>query len=50
MGVRPSNIVFAQTVKNVSHIKHAKSVGVDLMTFDNEEELYKVAKNFPEAQ
>jgi ornithine decarboxylase len=50
MGVPPSKIVFAQTVKPISHIKFAKNVGVDMMTFDNEEELYKLAKHFPEAK
>lgn len=50
MGVKSSDIVFAQTVKPVSHIKHAKSFNVDTMTFDNEEELKKIAKNYPQAQ
>lgn len=50
MGVGPDKIVFAQTVKPVSHINFAKERNVKLMTFDNEEELYKVKKNFPEAQ
>lgn len=50
MGVDPKKIVFAQTVKPVSHINFAKEKNVPLMTFDNEEELYKVKKNFPEAE
>jgi ornithine decarboxylase len=50
MGVGPEKIVFAQTVKPVSHILCAKENNVKMMTFDNEEELYKVKKNFPEAE
>lgn len=50
MGVGPDKIVFAQTVKPVSHINFAKENDVRLMTFDNEDELYKVKKNFPEAK
>lgn len=50
MGVGPEKIVFAQTVKPVSHITCAKDNHVRLMTFDNEEELLKVKKHFPEAE
>lgn len=50
MGVGPEKIVFAQTVKPVSHINCAKERRVALMTFDNEEELYKVKKHFAEAE
>lgn len=49
MGVEPNKIVFAQTVKPVSHISFAQENHVRLMTFDNEEELYKVHKHFPDA-
>lgn len=50
MGVGPEKIVFAQTVKPVSHILAAKESNVRLMTFDNEEELIKVKKHFSEAE
>lgn len=50
MGVATDKIVFAQTVKPVSHINYAKERNVPLMTFDNEEELLKVKKHFSEAQ
>ena len=50
MGVGPEKIVFAQTVKPVSHIKFAKEKNARLMTFDNEEELYKLKKHFPGAE
>lgn len=50
MGVGPEKIVFAQTVKPVSHINFAKASNVPLMTFDNEEELIKVKRSFPNAE
>lgn len=50
MGVGPEKIVFAQTVKSVSHLKFAREKNVRSMTFDNEEELYKVKKHFPDAE
>lgn len=50
MGVAPEKIVFSQTVKPVSHINYAKEHNVRKMTFDNEEELIKVKKNFPGAE
>jgi len=49
-GVKPSKIVFSQTVKPVSHINYAKQRAVKAMTFDNEEELLKVQKHFPDAE
>ncbi|CAO1347328.1 unnamed protein product [Diamesa serratosioi] len=50
LSVSPENIVFAQTVKPVSHINFAKDAKIPLMTFDNIEELSKVKKHFPGAQ
>lgn len=49
MGVRPNKIIYANPCKTKSYIKHAETVGVDLMTFDNEQELYKVAQLYPAA-
>lgn len=43
-GVDPANIIYANPCKTNSFIRHAKSVNVDLMTFDNELELHKVAQ------
>jgi ornithine decarboxylase len=37
-----SRIIFANPCKMISHLKYAKENHVDLMTFDNEEELYKI--------
>lgn len=50
MNVRPSRIIFANPAKPASHIRHAASVGVSRMTFDNETELHKVKKLYPDAE
>ncbi|KAJ8019411.1 Ornithine decarboxylase [Holothuria leucospilota] len=42
MGVHPSKVVYANTRKQSSHAKYASSVGVDLTTFDDEDELQKI--------
>lgn len=49
-GVDPSRIIYANPCKTKVFIKHAKNVKVDLMTFDNELELHKVAQLHPEAR
>ena len=38
----PSRIIFANPIKLISQIKYARINDVDLMTFDSEEELYKI--------
>lgn len=50
MGVDSSKIVFAQTVKPIHNLKLARDRNVSLMTFDNEEELIKIQKHFPDAK
>jgi len=50
MGVSPSRIIYANPTKMKSHISYAKTVGVDLMTFDNACELRKIAEIFPESR
>ncbi|XP_069120426.1 ornithine decarboxylase-like [Argopecten irradians] len=42
LGVDPSRIIYANTCKQMSHITYARDHDVDLMTFDNEEELVKI--------
>jgi len=49
-GVSPSRIIYANPTKMKGHITYAKSSGVDLMTFDNTHELYKIAECFPDAR
>ncbi|XP_023231656.1 ornithine decarboxylase-like [Centruroides sculpturatus] len=50
MGVDPSRIIYANPCKTGSFIKHAASVGVNVMTFDNEIELHKTKNLHPGAQ
>ncbi|XP_077553595.1 ornithine decarboxylase-like [Haemaphysalis longicornis] len=42
MGVEPSRIIYAHTVKSTSHMRFAENHGVELVTFDAIEELYKM--------
>ncbi|XP_041483673.1 ornithine decarboxylase-like [Lytechinus variegatus] len=50
IGVSPSRIIFANPCKQRSHLKYAAENDVRLMTFDNEAELLKVKKVFPDAK
>lgn len=49
-GVAPKDIIFAHPAKQVSHLHYARAKGVKRMTFDNEEELRKIAAEHPEAE
>lgn len=49
-GVPPEKIIYANPTKMKSHIAFAKSNAVDLMTFDNKEELFKISEVFPKAR
>uniref|UniRef100_A0A670XQH6 Antizyme inhibitor 2 n=1 Tax=Pseudonaja textilis TaxID=8673 RepID=A0A670XQH6_PSETE len=49
-GVPPERIICASPCKQVSLIRYAASQGVQLMTFDNEVELGKVARRYPSAR
>jgi len=42
LGVDPSRLIFANPAKMASHIRYAAATNVNIMTFDNECELYKV--------
>jgi len=44
LGVEPSRIIYANPCKQVSQIKYASAHGVQMMTFDSEVELMKVAR------
>ncbi|EDQ85923.1 uncharacterized protein MONBRDRAFT_28648 [Monosiga brevicollis MX1] len=50
MGVAPERIIFANPCKPISHLRAARRWGVQLMTFDNEDELDKIHVHYPEAQ
>jgi ornithine decarboxylase len=45
-----SRIIFANPAKSDSHLRYARNMDVDLMTFDNEFELLKIAHIHPAAQ
>jgi len=47
LGASPSKIIFANTIKSPEDIAYARKRKVKLMTFDNESELYKIAKHYP---
>ncbi|MBI2094870.1 MAG: type III PLP-dependent enzyme [Candidatus Omnitrophica bacterium] len=49
LGVPASKIIFANTIKSGEDIAFARKRRVRLMTFDNEPELYKLAKGYPGA-
>ena len=48
--VAPSRIIYANPCKQTSFIQYAAKHNVNLMTFDNETELYKIKDNFPDAK
>ncbi|KAF4589629.1 ornithine decarboxylase [Ophiocordyceps camponoti-floridani] len=50
LGVAADRIIYAQPCKTTSYLRFVRSAGVRQMTFDNSDELYKVAKVFPEAE
>lgn len=50
IGVPANRIIFANPCKMATQIVHARQLGVMRMTFDNEDELLKVAQHFPEAE
>ncbi|KAF7375642.1 Ornithine decarboxylase [Mycena sanguinolenta] len=50
IGVDPSRIIYANPCKAVSFVRNAGKLGVDMMTFDNIDELYKISRAHPRAQ
>lgn len=50
MGVSPERIIYAQPCKTNSYVRYVAKEGVRQMTFDNADELRKIAKLFPEAE
>ncbi|KAM6218203.1 antizyme inhibitor 2 isoform 2-T2 [Rhynchocyon petersi] len=49
IGIPASKIIYANPCKQIAQIKYAAKHGVQLLSFDNEMELTKVAKNHPSA-
>lgn len=50
LDVAPSRIIYAHPCKPVSYLQYAARHGVQLMTFDSQEELVKVAQHHPRAR
>ncbi|KAG8441735.1 hypothetical protein GDO86_010787 [Hymenochirus boettgeri] len=50
LGVAMENVVYTNPCKQVSQIKYAAKIGVNLMTCENEMELKKIARNHPNAK
>ena len=49
-GAKAAGVIFANTVKPATSIAYAAAKGVDLVTFDSESELDKIAKHAPGAR
>lgn len=50
LGVSPERIIYAQPCKTNSYVRYVANAGVRQMTFDNTDELRKIAKLFPDAE
>jgi len=50
LGASPGKVIFANTIKSEEDIITARRRRVRLLTFDNEPELYKLAKHYPRAR
>lgn len=50
MGVSPERIIYAQPCKTNSYVRYVAKEGVRQMTFDNADELRKIAKLYPQAE
>lgn len=50
LGISPDRIVFANPCKPESDIIYAAKVGVNLTTYDSEDEVYKIRKHHPKSE
>ncbi len=50
LGGKPEKMIFANTIKTQEALKISQKNGIDLMTFDSEYELAKIAKYYPGAR
>lgn len=50
LGVETSRIIYAQPCKTKSYLRYTAKTGVEQMTFDNSDELYKIKELYPEAK
>lgn len=49
LGFSPDKIIFANPMKSITHINYAKANNVTDSTVDNEFEIYKIFKHYPES-
>lgn len=49
LGVHASRIIYTNPVKTPTSLRHARKMGVQLLVFDNDEELQKIKEVYPEA-
>ncbi|CAF4990040.1 unnamed protein product [Rotaria sp. Silwood1] len=50
LGVSADRIIYANPCKQSSYIRYAQETGVEIMTFDNEQELMKIKQIYPNAK
>jgi ornithine decarboxylase len=50
LGVSADRIIYANPCKQSSYVRYAQEVGVEILTFDNEQELMKLKKCYPNAK
>lgn len=50
LGIDASDIIYANPCKPESHLRFAKESGVEMMTFDNQDELLKIQRVYPQAK
>ncbi|KAF9908701.1 hypothetical protein EC991_009629 [Linnemannia zychae] len=50
LGVEPDRIIHANPCKEITQVKFARANNIRLSTFDNEDELVKIKKFFPESK
>jgi len=50
LGVSADRIIYANPCKQSSYVRYAQEVGVEIMTFDNEQELMKIKQIYPNAK
>lgn len=50
LNVEPNRIIFANTTKLLSHMEFAKVNNINLLTFDNEDEIHKITRVHPSAE
>ncbi|UJR28368.1 hypothetical protein I4U23_009611 [Adineta vaga] len=50
LGVSADRIIYANPCKQSSYVRYAQEVGVEIMTFDNKQELLKIKQSYPSAK